>query len=577
VARTDRSGSTRQGSELALERHGSALALVDADRELSYVELARRCDEVTERLGPSRRLVAVGMSNTVSAVVAYLGARRGGHAVVLVKPDRSASCVDRWRPDVELHGAGDDVELVEHGVGTAHELHPDLGLLMSTSGSTGSPKCVRLSGTNLTSNAVAIAEYLGLGPDDRAITSLPLHYCYGLSVLHSHLAVGAGVVMSEQSVVDRCFWSAVSEHAVTSIAAVPHSLDLMDRSGTTSGLRTASLRRLTVAGGRTAPTVVERYAALGERWGWDLVVMYGQTEATARMAYLPPELARRHPGSIGVAIPGGALELVPHDGDDPDVGELEYRGPNVMMGYATTPSDLCRGQEVAALRTGDLARRGEDGLFEIVGRSNRFAKLFGLRIDLDHLEDVLSGHGVSAWCVATDSELALLTTDVRAARVAELVAAETGVPRTAVHVAVAEELPRHPNGKPDRRGVGRTSRSPYGSRSCSAISRRTGTPRRWTTSSASWRPTVAATGALRVGAAWRPTWCCAPARSCWWWARTQECSGCAAVRMCSWRSPGSTSPDSCCGPAPRSCGPRRRGPSPVSLFPPWCGSPASAC
>ena len=406
---------------------------------------------------------------------------------------------------------------------------------MSTSGSTGSPKCVRLSRSNLSSNAVAIAEYLGLGPDDRAITSLPLHYCYGLSVLHSHLTVGAGVVMSEHSVVDRCFWSAVSEHGVTSIAAVPHSLELMDRSGTSSCLGTPSLRRLTVAGGRTAPAVVQRYATLGERWGWDLVVMYGQTEATARMAYLPPQLARRHPGAIGVAIPGGSLELVQHDGGDPDVGELVYRGPNVMMGYATTPSDLRRGSELDALRTGDLARRSEDGLFEIVGRSSRFAKLFGLRIDLDHLEDLLSDHGVRAWCVATDDALALLTTDGCPARVEELVAAETGLPRSAVHVsrsprncpvsptaspidATSMQRSGHPVSaedpgavsrrsgrcwvsrwacwtsaarRPSSRSAGtpcRTSRSPCGSRSCSAISRRTGTPHRWSSSSAGWRP-----------------------------------------------------------------------------------------
>ncbi|MGB6058535.1 MAG: AMP-binding protein [Microthrixaceae bacterium] len=437
-------------AELNVELHGDEAALITNHLRWSGEELAYRADEVVDRLGPDRRLVVVSMANDVGSLVAYLGARRGGHAVLLVDPDRISSAVDTWDPDVILGGDGQGWRCDRLRNTSQHDLHPELALLLSTSGSTGSPKCVRLSRSSLTSNALAIAEYMGLSGDDRAITSLPLHYCYGLSVLHSHLAVGAAIVVSDTSVVDQCFWTAVADHSVTSIAAVPYMLDLIDRVGV-DRLCAPSLRRLTVAGGRTSPATVERYAELGEKVGWDLFVMYGQTEATARMAYLPPALARTNPKSIGIAVPGGQLDLAPVDGlETPaEVGELVYRGRNVMMGYATSTADLGRGAELDELRTGDLARRTPEGLFEIVGRKGRMAKLFGLRIDLDHLEQVLDQHGAPSWCVESSGGLAVCTT-ATADLVTRIVAQNVGLPPTTLAVSLVDELPRLANAKPDR-------------------------------------------------------------------------------------------------------------------------------
>jgi peptidoglycan/LPS O-acetylase OafA/YrhL len=321
-------------------------------------------------------------------------------------------------------------------------------VLLSTSGSTGSPKLVRLSRTNVEANARSIAAYLDLRPTDRAMTSLPLHYCYGLSVLTSHLVSGASVVLTDLSVADECFWDLARSAGATSFAGVPYTFDLLDASDfATRDL--PRLRFITQAGGRMAPEQVVRYAQLGRRRGWDLFVMYGQTEATARMAYLPPALAADRPTAIGIPVPGGELRIDPVPGQ-PDVGELVYTGPNVMMGYAETVADLAAGAETPELRTGDLARQADDGLFEITGRLNRCVKVFGLRLDLDRLEGQLEQSGLSGRLVAHDETLHAFVTGPRLVRrVRDRVALLASVPPGAVRVHQVAGIPRTAAGKCD--------------------------------------------------------------------------------------------------------------------------------
>lgn len=435
-----------------LAGHDTATAVVDVDgTRWSYARLSERADEAAAQLGTTRRLVLLEAANDPETIAWYLGALRSGHVVLLTAPDdRSSGLVDAYDPDVVVGRVADRPSLVERRRGSAHELHPDLALLLSTSGSTGSPKLVRLSQANLDANARAIAASLRLRPDDRAITSLPLQYCYGLSVLHSHLSVGAAVVCTSASVVDPCFWGAVDRHGVTNLAGVPHTFDLLDRSGF-ADRRHPSLRLLTQAGGRMDPDAVRRWAELGEVAGFELVVMYGQTEATARMAYLPPELAATCPDAVGVPVPGGSFRLEAVDGAGPDEGELVYTGPNVMLGYATSPEDLAAGATLDELHTGDLARIDGDGLVRIVGRRRPFVKLFGLRIDLGRVAAVLDEHGITAEVDGDDEGVVLALPAGEDASVARrLVVEHTSLPFGAVAAAVVEDLPRLPNGKVDR-------------------------------------------------------------------------------------------------------------------------------
>lgn len=441
-----------------LERHGDRTAVVTAEGRLSYRELAARVDAAAGRLGAGRRLVLLAAVNTIDVLVLYLAALSAGHAVLLVPGDNAASTdalITSYDPDVVIRPAGTRTRVEQRREGSKHDLHPDLALLLSTSGSTGSPKLVRLSYTNLQANAESIVECLGLRPGDRAATTLPLYYCYGLSVVHSHLLCGAGLILTSLSVVDACFWNLFRDGQGTSLAGVPYTFDLLDRIGF-DAMSLPHLRYITQAGGRLAPDRVARYAELGRRNGWDFVVMYGQTEATARMSCLPPHLAPTHPHTIGVPVPGGSFRLEPladrtgSTDSTGDLGQLVYSGPNVMMGYARTASDLALGPTLDELRTGDVARRTDDGLYEIVGRQTRSAKVFGIRIDLQHVEDTLAGQGLSACCVTGDDAVdVMIEGDRDTPSVRRLVARACRLPENAVRVHRLAALPRLATGKPD--------------------------------------------------------------------------------------------------------------------------------
>lgn len=450
--------TTRTTPVLDHARFGDAPAVLAGDRTLSHAALDRLVADRARAWGPERRLVLVETANDLESVVAYLAALQHGHVALVVPDGRTAqrdALATAYDPDIVcLVDEPDDVRRPA----SAHDLHPDLALLLSTSGTTGSPKLVRLSRDNVASNAAAIADYLALTPADRAITALPLHYCYGLSVLHSHLVAGASVVLTGLSVVDECFWDLAARAGATTLAGVPHTFDLLAASGF-EARDLPTLRQVTQAGGRLDPDAVRRWSRFGRDHGWDLVVMYGATEATARMAYLPPHRTTDHPAAIGVAIPGGRLRLDEGVDGRAGVGELVYSGPNVMLGYADSPADLGRARDVDELRTGDLARE-VDGLFEVVGRIARRGKVFGLRLDLDGLERRLRAEvDPRARVVATDRNVHVFLASGRGSAAAHaLTAGHCGVPDHAVRVTVLPQVPLTASGKVDYAGLGDLAR-----------------------------------------------------------------------------------------------------------------------
>ena len=297
-------------------------------------------------------------------------------------PGRADSPGGRLGPDDRATRV-DGAWAVSHGTARGrHDLHPDLPLLLSTSGSTGSPKLVRLSADAVRANAVDIAAALGLDASDRAVTTLPLHYCYGLSVLHSHLAVGrVGAAHRRLGDRPRAVVGSMRSAGVTSLAGVPHTFELLESSGAPTG-SVPTLRQVTQAGGRLDPARVRAWAERGRREGWDLRVMYGQTEATARMAVTAPGAAAQDPASVGSRGRGGPVQRARRRRATFPRGwwatcttpgrtscSATRRAPTTSGAAATSPTSP----------TGDLARLRADGTLEVVGRRASFLKVNGIR------------------------------------------------------------------------------------------------------------------------------------------------------------------------------------------------------
>jgi len=438
------------------KRWANRPAIIDADsgRSLTYSELSHAIDRCSRRLDCGRGLVLLICDNSLNALIMYLAALHSGCPVVFLdakSAQHRQSFLGQFSFLYACDSRDDSLESFPQNRGLP--LHPDLAMLLSTSGSTGEKKFVRLSAHNLASNAQAIVQYLQITCDDRAPLSLPMSYSYGLSVINSYLLAGASLVITQRSTVETAFWDLFDANGCTSYAGVPHNYDLLYRTGLIDRPR-PSMRYATVAGGRLSPERVRDMALRGRREGWDFFVMYGQTEAAPRMAYLPPGFAADFPESIGKPIPGGEMSLRSESGaiiDLPNVeGELVYRGPNVMMGYASKDADLAAPAQTPVLETGDLGYRDAQGFFFITGRKSRFVKLSGKRVSLDVLNDQLAQEGLIGAVVGRDEQLGVVLSEseVPADFLARW-AKSLDVPKQMIHLVHVDALPLNANGKVD--------------------------------------------------------------------------------------------------------------------------------
>jgi len=353
--------------------------------------------------------------------------------------------------DYEVKFSGFDYSLVlinEKRV----ELHDSLALLLTTSGSTGSPKLVRLSYENIQANAESIATYLQLSADDRPITSLPMHYSYGLSVINSHFISGATILLTDKSIAQREFWEFAREQKATSMAGVPYTYEMLKRLRFFR-MSLPDMKVLTQAGGKLSSNLVHEYVDNAKLSDKKFVVMYGQTEATARMSYLPFELASDKTSSIGIAIPGGTFKLIDDNGceivESERDGELIYLGKNVSLGYADCKDDLIKGDENnGKLYTGDIARRDADGFYYITGRKKRFIKIYGNRVNLDAAEQIVKEVTTSCACTGIDDKMLIYITDSsKSDKIRNLLSEKTGLNSRAFEVRVISEIPKNTSGK----------------------------------------------------------------------------------------------------------------------------------
>lgn len=430
---------------------GGSIAIIDAGSGQTITH-----DELTERVGKRRRIfdqfaghvVLFGAANEIGSIIDLLALLGAGSTVAALDPATDKSTLERWREayrptaTIGFHATPDsDSDSV-----VARPVRPER-LLLATSGSTGSPKFVRLTIENLIANATQIVAALGIDAEQRALAHLPIFYSYGLSVLTSHLLAGSSIVLTADSAIQSGFWHAMGQHDVTTLPGVPYSYEMFRRTGF-DRLDLPHLRHLTQAGGRMATDRILQWCGLLATQERKLWVMYGQTEATARMSVLPANELPDGAGSVGYAVSGGSFSI--NEPDENGVGEVLFSGPNVMLGYAESASDVNGSDALhSRLRTGDLGRIDPYGRLWISGRIKRIAKVFGTRVNLDDIEKQLSrlsplaaienGDGIRLFVVKTRNE----TPDSR------ILERELGLPIRSIDVVMIDELPTTAAGKID--------------------------------------------------------------------------------------------------------------------------------
>lgn len=404
-------------------------AILDRDGIHTYTDLRNAVGVLGARIRgwalPRGSRIGLLSRNSMFWAAAYLAVLRAGHIAVpfattltpadAIRKAEFVGCrallVDSRlaRPFAAMIAVmtdvADDTVLREPPTDVTDAVEPvaadDDAVLMFTSGTTSAPRAVRVTHRNIRANTESIIDYLELGDRDRMLVVLPLSYCYGASLLHTHLRAGASVSICDTFAFPETVLEAINRDRCTGFAGVPSSYQHLLRASSFASTPLPTLRFMQQAGGRLPqPQVAAVTAAQPQA---RLFVMYGATEATARLSYLPPELLPERPGSVGRGIPGVTLTIVDEEGAPVapgTVGEVFARGDNIAKGYWNDPVGSAERFVNGGLRTGDLAHADEDGFIYIVDRVADFIKSWGIRVSTREIEDaVLSMPGISAAAV----------------------------------------------------------------------------------------------------------------------------------------------------------------------------------
>ena len=456
------------------EQFKNNVAIIDEyGTDVSYEDLIEFGDKVASVIS-ERSLVFVMCTNSIGSVAGYASFVNKGMVSVLLNAHLEKELLDNlvetykpeyiWVPtemctEYEKYNAQNvfseyGYTLLKTSFDANYELYDELCIMLTTSGSTGSPKFVRQSYKNVESNAKSIVQYLELNSSERPITTLPMNYTYGLSIINSHFMVGATLLVTDKGLMQKEFWIFFKGAEATSFGGVPYTYEMLERLRFFK-MELPSLRYMTQAGGKLTPELHKKFAEYADQKNVKFIVMYGQCEATARMGYLPAEKSLEKYGSMGIAIPGGKFKLIDVNGNDitePHVtGELVYYGSNVTLGYAECGQDLIKGDErFGELCTGDMAQFDEDGYYYIVGRKKRFLKIYGNRVNLDEVDRMIKTKfdNIDVASAGIDDHMYIFVTEERYANdVVKFVVEKTGLNPAAFQSIVIDSIPKNDAGK----------------------------------------------------------------------------------------------------------------------------------
>lgn len=461
-----------------LEKFGDKIAICDQlGEQMTYLNLKKEGDKIIKAIG-KRCLVFSLCENSIGSVLGYTAFINNGIVPALLNRDLDIELLCNllityrpsyiWIPQDKIEQIYDiqptiqvqsvyeiyNYALLKTDYEIDYDIFSDLALLLTTSGSTGSPKFVRQSYINVKDNAQSIVGYLELNASERPITSLPMNYTYGLSIINSHFLVGATLLLTSFGLMQKEFWDFFKNEKATSFGGVPYTYEMLEKLRFRN-MVLPSLRTMTQAGGKLTPELHKKYAEYAQSNNKKFIVMYGACEATARMGYLPPKMALKKCGSMGIVIPGGKFKLEDAKGNIilvPNiVGELVYEGANVSLGYAENRNDLSKGDERnGVLHTGDMAQIDEDGYYYIVGRKKRFLKIYGNRVNLDEVERLIKGkfEGIECACAGVDDCIYIFLTDSSIEiEVKKYIVEKMRLNKVAFKIISISNLPKNDSGK----------------------------------------------------------------------------------------------------------------------------------
>ena len=455
-----------------LERHSSRIAVINGnDEALTFIDLIKMSKQIRSNI-KKRSLIFLLGENSIESLAGYIAFVNSGCVIMLInsqiKDDDLYSLYNKYLPDflwcnkkITLNFTGKyfstiinigQFQLLENNKKIKFSMDENLMLLLSTSGSLGDPKCVKLTYKNIKKNSSDIIDYLKIDSKDRTITTLPINYSYGLSIINTHLIAGASIILNKKTLIDKDFWKIFHKNKVNNFNGVPYTFEILRKIGY-SKLFLNKIKYITQAGGKMNENIICEIYEKSIKSGAKFYIMYGQTEASPRMSYIN---VNEHPDkirSIGKSIQGGMFSLQDNKGNEikknDETGELIYHGENVFMGYSFNFHDLNKKNEIKnKLQTGDLAKRDSDGYYYIVGRKKRFIKLYGDRINLDYLEIKLKSKNLEAACVGNDDQLIIFCVAEKKKKVSKHNISKTiNIPESRFKLIELENLPLNENKK----------------------------------------------------------------------------------------------------------------------------------
>lgn len=454
---------------LNVDKHNQGKVAIkdDCGYTLTYADICRTIEEF-EFLCLPRSVIFCLCENCAGSLVGYMAFENNRQVPLLINADMDAELMSNleamyapsyyWVPERKaVIVRGEQVYyaygyvLLKTGI-APYPLNNKLSMLLTTSGSTGSPKLVRHKYGNLEANAENVAKVFSWTVNEVGICDLPMNYTMGLNVINSHLVVGASVLMIKANLMDPDFWEFIKVNKGTSFCGVPFSYEVMRRVGFDK-MDLPWLNTLAEGGGKLTDKMFRWIATYAKNSGKRFCATFGTSETSARMAFLEPEFALEKIGSIGKAIPNGEMFLLDEveEEDGMATGELGYRGPNVTMGYALCKGDLMKEDEFCGeYHTGDIAKRDADGFYYIIGRKGRFLKLFGLRVSLDETERILKTQYTNTdfVCTGDDQHMNIFCTDKKIKEeIIPFISAKINLNKSAFRTFIINQIPRNEYGK----------------------------------------------------------------------------------------------------------------------------------